>query len=197
MTPIVLASKSASRAEILRAAGIDIICVGSGVDEDEPKQRLVDAGVGPRDVALHLATLKALAVSSRVPGLVIGADQTLDLDGILFDKADTVGQARERLLALRGRRHQLHAAVVVAKDGRELWSTLQSASLEMRSFSDAFLDAYLHRQGRDILSSVGCYQLEGEGAQLFSAVDGDYFTVLGLPLWDLLAYLRDAGALMA
>lgn len=195
MTPVILASKSAARAQVLSAAGVVFDTVGAGVDEAAAKEGLLAKGATPRDVAEALAELKAVAVSKGREGLVIGADQTLDLDGRLFDKADTMEEARERLVMLRGRTHQLHSAVVVAERGAVVWREAPAATLTMRDFSDAFLDAYLRRHGEGLLGSVGCYRLEDDGAQLFEAIDGDYFTILGLPLMGLLGVLRERGAL--
>ena len=197
MSEVVLASTSASRAAVLRAAGVAFEAVAPGVDEDTAKAALIGEGAGPREVADALAELKALRVSARRDGLVIGADQTLDLDGVLFDKAADLAEARERLQAMRGRMHRLHAGVVVARDGQPIWREVQTSSLWMRPFSDAFLDDYLEREGEAALSSVGCYRLEGLGAQLFSRIDGDYFAILGLPLLGLLDLLRLHGALPA
>ena len=197
MTPIVLASKSAARGALLAGAGIRFEAADSGVDEEVIKARLLAQGSDPRAVALALADAKAAAVSATRQGLIIGADQTLDLEGALFDKVSTIDEARERLRLLRGKRHQLHSAVVVAASGLVVWRDRVSASLAMRDFSDAFLEAYLTRNGDAVLSSVGCYQLEGEGVQLFEAIEGDYFTILGLPMFGLLAFLRQEGALAA
>jgi septum formation protein len=194
----VLASKSASRAAILQGAGVAFETAGSGVDEGAAKDRLLALGAGPKAIAAQLAEAKALAVSAARPeALVIGADQTLDLAGRLYDKAETLDEARQRLLELRGRSHALHSAVVVARNGAPVWSTTESPRLTMRAFSDAWLDGYLDRQGAGLLGSVGCYQLESEGAQLFERVEGDYFAILGLPLIPLLGCLRAAGALQA
>lgn len=195
MIAVTLASKSATRAAILRGAGVDFEVVASGIDEEAVKPALLEGGGTPRSVAAELATLKAVAVSRTRPGLVIGADQTLDLDGALRDKAADMSEARERLLSLRGRTHRLHAAVVVARDGATVWRLTDTASLTMRAFSQAFLDGYLARVSERVLSSVGGYQIEGAGAQLFEAIDGDYFSILGLPLIPLLGVLRREGAL--
>lgn len=196
MTPVVLASKSASRAAILAGAGVAFEAVGSGVDEDEVKSRLLEAGESPKEIAAQLAEAKAVKVSAQRPGvLVIGADQTLDLDGSLRDKAESLEEARRRLLELRGREHLLHSAVVVAENGVPAWRAIESPRLVMRDFSDLYLDAYLARAGEAALGSVGCYQLEGEGAQLFERIEGDYFAILGLPLLPLLRLLRRKGAL--
>jgi septum formation protein len=197
MTPITLASKSAARQAILRNAGVVFEAVGSGVDEDAAKAGLLAEGASPREVADALAELKAFKVSTKRPGLVIGSDQTLDLDGALFDKVDTVEAARERLKELRGKVHKLHSAVVVARDGRAIWRVVETAKLSVRPFSDAWLDGYLDRNAPDILSSVGCYFLEGEGVQMFDRIDGDYFAILGLPIVGLFDFLRLHGALEA
>ncbi|HEY2708994.1 MAG TPA: Maf family protein [Caulobacteraceae bacterium] len=198
MTPIVLASKSASRAAVLTGAGVPFEAASPGVDEAEAKARLLADGAGPAAVAEHLAEAKAIAGSKLRPdALVIGADQTLDLDGRLFDKAESLAEARERLTVFRGRRHQLHSAVVVARAGEAVWRVVESPSLTMRDVSDAYLDAYIARNGETLLGSVGCYMLEGEGVQLFEAIEGDYFAILGLPLLPLLRFLRSAGALAA
>ena len=197
MTPVFLASTSASRSTLLRNAGVAFESVSPGVDEDAAKAALLGEGAGPRDIADALAELKAIRVSGRRPGLVIGADQTLDLDGELIDKAGSLDEARDRLIRLRGRRHRLHSAVVVARDGSPIWREVQTASLEVRDFSDDFLDSYLARLGPAVLSSVGCYHLEGEGVQLFHRIEGDYFAILGLPLNGLLDLLRRHGALAA
>jgi len=153
-------------------------------------------GEGPRAIAASLAETKALKVSRTRPGLVIGADQTLEFEGGLYDKAPDLAAARERLMALRGKPHQLHAAVVVAEDGEIVWRDLAVATLTMRSFSPAFLEHYLATEGEAALGSVGCYRLEGPGAQLFSAIEGDYFAILGLPLLGLLEFLRGRGVLL-
>jgi septum formation protein len=192
---ILLASASASRATLLRNAGVVFEAVSSGVDEAVIKTRLLNAGEGPAAIAETLAEAKALAVSADDRRLVIGADQTLDLDGELVDKASCVEEVRDRLRRLRGRTHLLHSAAVLVRNGAIVWRSLSSPQMTMRAFSDDFLEDYLARQGEAVLSSVGCYHLEGVGAQLFERVEGDQFAVLGLPLIQLLAALRDEAAL--
>jgi nucleoside triphosphate pyrophosphatase len=192
---IVLASKSAARRGVLAGAGVPFEVAVAGVDEDAVKASLLAEGATPRDVADALAELKAIRVSRAKDGLVVGSDQTLELDGKLYDKAQDLETARERLRILRGRPHKLHSAVVVAKDGTPIWRDLSTATLTMRDFSDEFLEAYLAAEGPEALGSVGCYRLEGPGAQLFSAIEGDYFAILGLPLLGLLDFLRQHGAL--
>lgn len=194
---LTLASKSAARTALLTGAGVPFEAAGSGVDEDEIKRALLGEGAGPKEIAEALAEAKAVAVSQGRPGLVIGADQTLDLAGELHDKVETVDQARERLKRLRARPHQLHSAVVVAENGEVVWRETASATLTMRDFSDAFLETYLADEGEAALGSVGCYRLEGPGAQLFSRIQGDYFAILGLPLMGLLELLRRRGVLTA
>ena len=196
-TPVILASKSSARQAILRNAGLDFEAVVAGVDEDATKAGLLAEGASPREVADALAELKAVKVSAKRPGLVIGADQTLDFAGRLIDKVETLDQARTLLLELRGKTHKLHSAVVVARDGKPIWRVVQTAKLSVRPFSDAWLEGYLERRGEHILHCVGCYELENEGVQLFDAIDGDYFTILGLPLVGLLDFLRLHGALEA
>jgi septum formation protein len=194
MTAIVLASQSRARARVLADAGVPFEAIDPAFDEANAKERLI--GRSPCVVAGALAEAKALAGARMRPeALVIGADQTLDLEGRLFDKAQSLEEARERLMLLRGREHQLHAAVAVAH-GREIaWRHVASATLTMREFSDGYLEGYLERNRRAALASVGAYELEGEGAQLFQRIEGDYFSILGLPLLPLLAFLRDTGAL--
>jgi len=156
---IILASKSAARRAVLAGAGVLHEAVVAGVDEDAVKVDMLARDAGPREVAAALAELKALMVSRAREGFVIGADQTLDLDGRLYDKVADVAAARERLKLLRGKAHQLHSAVVVAKDGKTIWREMVSASLTMRDFSDAFLEDYLAVEGEAALGSVGCYRL--------------------------------------
>ena len=203
---LILASGSASRQQMLRAAGVAFDVVASTVDEAAIKRDL-DSGIGAagmsiahgRAVARELARAKALEVSGRERGAtVIGADQTLTLlaaSGLnraarAFDKPAGLAHARDQLRQLRGRMHVLCAAVAVVCDGTVVWETDDVAHLTMRTFSDAFLDDYLARAGERVCSSVGAYQLEGLGLQLFETIDGDYFTILGLPLLPLLDQLR-------
>ena len=192
---LVLASKSVTRRAVLDGAGVSYEAVGSGVDEDAAKVALLARRATPRQVAEALAEDKALAVSVGRPELVIGADQTLEFQGQLYDKAETVAAARDRLRLLRGKPHMLHSAVAVAERGAVVWRETQSATLKMRDFSDSFLEDYLAAEGEAALGSVGCYRLEGLGGQLFSKIDGDYFTILGLPLMGLLDLLRRRGML--
>jgi septum formation protein len=152
-------------------------------------------GAGPRDIADALAELKAIKVARSRPEFVIGADQTLEFEGRLYDKAETLDEARERLKLLRGKPHKLHSAVVVAREGAPVWREVATATLVMRDFSDDFLERYLEVEGPASLGSVGCYRLEGPGAQLFSRIQGDYFAILGLPLLGLLEFLRQHGVL--
>ena len=197
MTEIILASKSAARAAMLIAAAVPFTAVGSGVDEDAVKQGLLAEGAPPRDVADILAELKATRVSTRQPGLVIGSDSTIELDGALIDKCESLAEARARLLSFRRRTHLLHSAVVVARDGQPIWREIKTAKMSVRDFSEAWLDGYLAREGEALLGSVGCYRFEGEGVQLFDRVEGDYFGILGMPLIGLLDLLRRHGALEA
>ena len=194
---VILASKSAARRAVLDGAAVAYEAMVAGVDEDAVKVEMLANGAGPRDVAEALAERKALVVSLARPGLVIGADQTLDLDGKLYDKAPDLHSAGTRLKVLRGKTHRLHSAVVVARDGIPIWREVVTATLTMRDFSDAFLETYLATEGEAALGSVGCYRLEGPGAQLFSRIEGDYFAILGLPLMGLLDLLRQHGEIPA
>lgn len=167
----------------------------SGLDEASVKPALLAGGLSPREVADALAELKATKLSRTTPGLVIGADQTVDLDGKLIDKAKDLEDLRQTLLAMRGRDHKLHSAVVICENGQSVWRILKSARLTVRPFTDAWLDEYIGTCGEAVLSAAGGYHLEGPGVQLFSAIDGDYFTILGLPLIEVLDYLRVRGAI--
>lgn len=195
---IVLASASATRQAMLRAAGVSFQAVPAPVDEEAIKQAMAQETRDPVEVAIALAEFKAMRVSAKHPGqIVIGADQMLECDGQWFDKpADRAG-ARAQLLALRGRTHRLVSAVVAVRDGRRLWHHFDQASLCMRAFTDSFLDAYLDQAGDGIVSSVGAYQLENLGAQLFKSVEGGHFTILGLPLLALLDFLRENGEMLS
>ena len=192
---LVLASTSAARKAVLAGAGVRFEAARSGVDEDATKARLLAEGASPKRVAEVLAEQKAVAVSTGRAQLVIGADQTLELDGRLYDKVETLDAARARLRELRGRPHLLHSAVVVALDGAPVWAETVSATLTMRDFSDGFLEDYLAAEGEAALGSVGCYRLESMGVQLFSEIAGDYFAILGLPMMGLLDLLRRRGVL--
>jgi septum formation protein len=194
MIPLILASASSSRRQMLSNAGLDFSIEPSGVDEDEVKLSLTAERASAQDVATTLAEMKARRVSTRRPGaLVIGADSTLACEGRLYDKPPTLAAARAQLEALSGRTHELVSSVVVAKNGARLWHTTETGRLTMRPLGPAFLDAYLARAGEAVCGSVGAYQLEGLGAHLFSRIDGDYFTVLGLPLLPLLVFLAEHG----
>jgi len=193
---IVLASASSARRALLAAAGVGVTVDPARIDENPVKRSLRDSRTHPAAIAENLAVLKALDASVRAPGaLVIGADQTLDLNGTDFDKPRDRAEARSQLQALRGQTHRLYSAVAVVRGGETRWRHVAEACLTMRDFSDAFLDDYLDRSGASVLSSVGGYQLEGLGAQLFSAIEGDFFTILGLPLLPLLEFLRIDGDL--
>jgi septum formation protein len=193
--PVVLASASRARAAMLEAAGLEVTVSPASIDEEEIKAAFRAERQDAAACANALAEAKASRVSRRHPGrLVVGADQMLDCNGVWFDKPADAAHARAHLQALRGRTHVLISAVSVARDGAVLWHETDRASLHMRPFSDEFLDRYLAAAGKDVLRSVGVYQLEGLGAQLFSRVEGDYFTILGLPLLKLLDFLRGHGA---
>lgn len=193
---LVLASQSSARRKLLANAGVIFDCDAAQLDETAVTDSLRAEGATPEQAAETLAELKALRVSRRHPGaLVIGADQMLDCDGRWFDKPDSAAQAAAQLRALAGRTHRLLAALVVVRDGQRLWHHLAEARLTMRPLGDAFIDSYLAEAGDAVFRSVGAYQLEGRGAQLFSRVEGDYFTVLGLPLLPLLDFLRNHGTL--
>lgn len=191
---LILASKSAARRAMLTNAGVPFAVQVADVDEDALKT----PGVDPVELAVELARAKALAVSRHdADAWVLGADQTLSFDGGLVSKAPTLDEARARLAAMRGRSHQLHSGAALARNGQVVWSGVDTVEMKVRDFSDAFLDAYLAAEGEALLSCVGSYRLEGLGSQLFEAVEGDYFTVLGLPLWPVLAELRRAGVIAA
>ena len=190
---LVLASGSAARRQMLEAAGLAFEVEVPRVDEEAAKASLRAEGLKPRDQADALAELKALSVSRRHAGFVIGADQMLAVEGETLDKPKDQAEARAHLLRLRGRTHELITAAVVAREGAVIWRHIETPKLKVRAFSDAFLDDYLSRAGEQVMRSVGAYQLEGLGAQLFERVEGDYFSVLGLPLLPLLAFLREHG----
>ena len=193
---IVLASGSRARREMLAAAGVHFTVQAADVDEPaiRARMRAVDANVDPKKIAAVLAAAKAEDVSGKIAGsLIIGADQVLALGDELLSKAPSIDAARETLRKLRGRTHELHSAVAFAENGKITWAHVATARLTMRNFSDAFLDDYLLRAGDQVRQSVGAYELEALGVQLFDKIEGDYFTVLGLPLMPVLAELRERG----
>jgi len=193
---LLLASGSQTRRSLLANAGVDFDAVSPGLDERAAEQPLLDAGATSEDVALALAMAKATMVSERYPdALVIGADQTLELDGSRLTKPENMDAARRQLLILSGRTHRLHSAVACARAGEVVWQMVDTASLTMRRLEPAVIGRYLAAVGEGALQNVGAYQLEGRGIQLFEAIEGDFFTILGLPMLPLLRFLRSEGVL--
>ncbi|NUB11753.1 septum formation protein Maf [Azospirillum brasilense] len=193
---VVLASGSRTRAEMLERAGVRVTLAPAAVDEEGTKLAARAEGAPVEDGAEALAGLKAQRVPRKHPGaLVIGADQMLEGEGRWFDKPADRDAARTQLQDLRGKTHRLVSCAVVIRDGERLWHHVDRARLTMRPFSDAFLESYLNAAGDDVMGSVGAYHLEGLGAQLFHRVDGDFFTILGLPLLPLLGFLRVHGVI--
>ncbi len=193
---LVLASGSPFRKAMLVSAGVDVEAVPAEINERAVEAPLQDSGVSPEDVAVILAEAKALEVSERRPGaLVLGCDQTLSLGDEVFHKPADMEGARRHLLALSGKTHQLNSAAVLVRNGEVLWRHVGIANLTMRKLEPAFVGRHLARVGDKALSSVGAYQIEGEGIQLFEKVEGDHFTIVGLPLLPLLSELRRLGAI--
>lgn len=195
---LLLASGSETRRTMLAAAGLPIDPVRPLVDEEAIKEALLEEGAGPLDLAMALAEVKALSVARLYPDkLVLGADQILDLGGEILSKASTKAEAITTLQRLSGKSHRLLSAAVIAKGPDILWRGWDKASLTVRPLSDDFINRYLEDLGEAAFTSVGCYHLEGRGAQLFEKVDGDYYTILGLPLLQIFKYLRESGGMSA
>ena len=192
---IILASGSKSRRAVLTAAGVVADCVPPNIDEEGAKSAMRQEGLPVREQAMTLAEIKARKVSATRPGLVIGGDQMLSLGDQAFDKPESLERAKDHLRRLSGRTHVLETAIVVFESGAPVWRHLARPKLTMRPLSEAFIDSYVEKIGAPLLSTVGAYQLEGLGAQLFSEIEGDYFSILGLPLLPLLDYLRVRGVL--
>jgi len=193
---LILASGSEIRRQLLENAGVPVRIIKPRIDEEMVKAAMLAENAPPRDVADTLAEMKALKVSEKHPdALVIGCDQVLDLGGNLLSKPETPAEARAQLVQMRGERHMLLSAAVICAAGKPIWRHIGQVRLRMRDFSDAFLDGYLERNWPEISHCVGGYQLEGEGVRLFSRIDGDYFTVLGLPMMEMLNYLTLRGEL--
>jgi septum formation protein len=193
---LILASSSPFRADILKNAGIAFSVEAAKIDERSVEAPLLGSGASPENVAEILAEAKALEVSGRFPNaLVLGCDQTLSLDDELFHKPADMDGARHHLLKLSGQTHELNSALVLAKSGKAIWRHVSIARLTMRRLSPQFIGKHLARVGDKVLKSVGAYQYEGEGIQLFDKIEGDYFTIIGLPLLPLLGALRAQGEL--
>lgn len=195
---IILASASPFRREMLERAGLAFRAEAAAIDERVAEEPVIRAGAAPEDVALVLAEAKALDVSTRHPGCwIIGTDQTLSLGDEILHKPADMDEARRRLLALSGRTHNLNSAVVLAHDGETVWRHVSIARMTMRELKPGFIGRHLARTGEAVLASVGAYQIEGEGIQLFESIEGDLFTIVGLPLLPLLAELRNRGLIDA
>ncbi|KQY43464.1 septum formation inhibitor Maf [Rhizobium sp. Root491] len=189
---LILASSSASRQMLMLNAGLTFSAIPADIDERAFDEQLEKNGAKPEEVALELAKAKALAVSALHPqALVLGCDQTMALGARVYHKPKTMAEAEAHLLSLSGKVHRLNSAAVLARGGDVVWQTISSAELSVRTLSAEFVSRHLQRVGEKALSSVGAYQLEGEGIQLFTSIEGDYFTILGLPLLPLLMKLRD------
>ena len=196
MAKIVLASASASRGEILKNAGVAFTVKPAGIDERAVEAPIAAAGGQPADIAMALAEAKALALGDDYSQpLVIGADQVLAIADERWNKPADLGEAREQLLTLSGRTHELHSAVAVANRNAVVWRHCETARMTLRPLTPAIVDAYLGEIGERALSSVGAYQIEGPGIRLFERIDGDFFAILGLPIIPLLAFLRGKGVL--
>lgn len=190
MTNLILASGSASRRALLSGAGVKAQSIKPNVDEDAAKAVMRREDVSVRDQAMHLAELKAIKVSSTRTGFVIGGDQMLSLEGTALDKPADLEAAKNHLRKLSGKTHTLETAICIAENGQVIWRHLARPKLSVRPLNEAFIEQYVEECGEALLSTVGAYQLEGLGAQLFNKIEGDYFSILGLPLLPLLDYLR-------
>jgi len=193
---IILASNSQSRADLLRGAGLDVRIVPAAIEEEVVKQAILkeDADILPSDFAEILAQAKSNSISENQGGVpVVGGDQVLVFEGKIFDKPKSKDEARDQLATLRGKTHELISAVSVSRHGNAEWSHTARALLTMREFSNEFLGYYLAAMADGVTDTVGGYKLEGDGAQLFEKIEGDYFTILGLPLLPLLDHLRISG----
>ncbi|NOD93935.1 septum formation protein Maf [Ruegeria sp. HKCCD4884] len=194
--PILLASGSAIRAQLLENAGVPFTVQTARVDEDTAKRALLAENASPRDIADTLAEMKARRVSDKNPGaMVLGCDQVLDFDGQLLSKPETPEQAVAQLKEMRGKRHMLLSAAVIYQDGEPIWRHVGQVRLRMRASSDAYLKDYVSRNWDSIRHAVGAYKLEEEGVRLFATIDGDYFNVLGMPLLELLNFLAVKGVI--
>jgi septum formation protein len=195
---LVLASKSAPRRMLLEAAGIPLAIDPADIDERAAEAAAPADAARPEGAALLLARAKALETAKRNAGrLVLGADQTLALGAERFSKPKSRAAAREQLKTLSGGTHALHSGIAVVRDRHVLFETVSSAHLTMHKLSDAFLDSYLDAAGERVMQSVGGYQLEGLGVNLFAKIDGDHFTILGMPLLPLLAWFRKTGSIVS
>ncbi|WP_455476094.1 Maf family nucleotide pyrophosphatase [Bartonella sp. B17] len=191
-TLLILASLSSYRAQLLKKAGLNFLIEGASFDEREI-EKTVETKT-PKELSCFLASAKAKNVSDRFPdALVIGCDQVLDLEGKIFHKVRNHREAHKRLSILSGKKHFLHSAVALFKNGQEIWVESFSAHMLVRPLSSEFIERYLVRVGKDVLNSVGVYQIEGEGIHLFEKIEGDFFTIIGLPLLPLLGKLRHLG----
>jgi len=194
--PLILASSSPFRRMLMENAGLHFQAIAADIDERAIEAPLERDGAGPDAVVLVLAKAKAKEVSDRFPGsFVIGSDQTMSLGSRVFHKPKTIADAEEHLRVLSGQTHRLNSAIALARNGDIIWEHVSHANLTMRELSADFIHRHLTRVGEKALSSVGAYQLEGEGIQLFSKIDGDYFTIVGLPMLPLLQQLRELGAI--
>jgi len=190
---LILASGSAIRRQILDGAGLDYEIITRPVDEAAIKEAMLAENARLRDIADALAEAKAMRVSRQEAGLVIGADQIMVMDNTLFDKPNSLDDARERLISMRGKKHELIGAVVICENGAPVWRHICKTKLWVRDFSDDFLDWYIETEGEALMKSVGAYRFEGPGSQLFEKVEGDFFAILGLDLLPVLDFLRRRG----